>query len=61
MSCFSCCPEDDMQKPYDNGPFPANNFAGRFHSQTYASIEANNYFHPPVISMGKVYSRIKLG
>lgn len=28
MSCFGCCPKDDMQKTYDHGPFTANNSAG---------------------------------
>lgn len=29
MSCFSCCVQDDIRKASDNGPFVANNSAGK--------------------------------
>ncbi|GFZ11554.1 protein kinase superfamily protein [Actinidia rufa] len=30
MSCFSCCVEDDMQRPSDNGQFVTHNSAGNY-------------------------------
>lgn len=30
MSCFGCCPEDDMQKTADNGPSMTHHAAGVF-------------------------------